>query len=95
MICTFYTATKTRDYSVSLTLKKFADWPKGNAQVSPLCIRITGEVQLSSALEPMTDGVKSVRPSTTGAVVMTGFPFESNEIDMIATDPSARPSPNV
>ena len=25
MICTFYTATKTRDYSVSLTLKKFAE----------------------------------------------------------------------
>ena len=60
MICTFYTATKTHDYSVSLTLKKFADWPEGNAQVSPLCIRITGDAQLSSALEPMTDGVKSV-----------------------------------
>ena len=67
-------------YSVSRTRKKFADWPAGKVQSLPLCWSVTGEAQSPTDSEPTTAAVKSVCPSTTGAAVMTGFPFVSKEI---------------
>ena len=81
-------------HSLRRTRKKFAVLPAGRVQSLPdLFSSMTGELQFCRFGVPMTAGVKSSCPSTTGAVVMTGLPRALNEMFMIASVPPASPSP--